>query len=219
MDKAEWGVARVQKKSKEGRCSQKARSLNEQMVYLWRNLRVRGELMRCSLGRVGRQGAQQGLEKSKVRADHDQQGRPRVRAGSHGSSGAPERSSLSLSPFSPPSSLHFPPDLSSSPSGSFLLFSSSCFPVLYLTPPRLPPWSSASQPFPSLSPRSSLPFIVFPFSPLPFLAVSCLPPHPHSACLSADIRYSLQGICVACSDTVPCPGMWRMSKISTCRKG
>lgn len=34
MDKAERGVARIQKKSKKGRCSQKARSLNEQMVYL-----------------------------------------------------------------------------------------------------------------------------------------------------------------------------------------
>lgn len=62
-EEAERRVAGAQKKFKRGRCSQKACSLNEEMVYLRRNFRIRAELMRCSLGRAGRQGAQQGLEK------------------------------------------------------------------------------------------------------------------------------------------------------------
>ena len=147
--------------------------------------------MRCSLGRVGRQGAQQGLEKGKVRADHDQQGRPRVRAGSHGSSGAPERSSPPLSPFSPPSSLPFLPSfLSPFPSRSFL-FSFWFFPsvLFFLLSCALPHTSSPSSLILCLPALSfSFPQVltsVYRLSLFPSPVSCCvLPPSPPTLCMS-----------------------------------
>ena len=107
-------MARAQEKSKEGRCSQKACSLNEEMVYLWSNLRVRGELTRCSVGRADRE-----LNRSWRRAKCVHIVTTR---GARESVLVVMVSSRRISPLSPLSSLHFPPDLSSSPSGSFLLF-------------------------------------------------------------------------------------------------
>lgn len=147
--------------------------------------------MRCFARRRADRERNRGLEKGSACGIMTSRGAHGLRAGSHGSSGAPEWSSPPV-PFLPSFLSPFP-DLSSSPSGffpsvsllpAFLCFSSH---LLAFLPDPLP------QPFPSF-PRSSLAFLSsFPFSSPISSSVSRLPP-THTLHVSR-LGYSLQGLC------------------------